>query len=379
MDINEIFNNFCDKLNSDFKISMQINHKGSKGSYRESVIKNFLEPLLPQKYGLGKGEIIGHTKNVSKQADIIIYNKLEFTPLLVCEDMQVFPIESLYGIIEVKSQLSKETLIDGLENIKSTKMLSPKDLVTVSTMPGFYSPIKRPIPFGIIFSYSLAENSLESLVENLTSWEKENSREFWPNLIVILNEGIILHNGSIDKPDCYTNEDIINHSLGVRGIPHKEKTLLQFYSILIDLCNNMTLGPLKLHAYSKPYEKIGSFIVRMQGNLISESKNTSVRLTERFIKQVYEHCKNRNKISYKDHYNLAFGRVPPGIENAKILKGELHLYDPEDLAKNYSEQSSHLSVDLSNPFLNSLTIEINYEIFCIPLRYLTEEFTEACS
>jgi hypothetical protein len=53
----------------------------------------------------------------------VIFDKHENSSLVYDESTQVFPIESVYGIIECKSHLPKEKLLEGLENIKSVKKL----------------------------------------------------------------------------------------------------------------------------------------------------------------------------------------------------------------------------------------------------------------
>ena len=80
---------------------------------------------------------------------------------IIDESIQVFPIEGVYGIIEVKSELSKEKLYEGLEVIKRLKLMAPKGRA-ISFTPMGSVLIDSPIPFGIIFAYELKDNSLES-------------------------------------------------------------------------------------------------------------------------------------------------------------------------------------------------------------------------
>ena len=70
------------------------------------------------------------------------------------ENLQIFPIESVYGIIEVKSSLSKDELLDSLEKIKTLKSLVPRESIQIKG-PIFETAYPRPMPFGIVFSYSL--------------------------------------------------------------------------------------------------------------------------------------------------------------------------------------------------------------------------------
>ena len=124
MNIKKIYRNLSDKFILDFENSSEINHNGNIGEYREKSLKEFLENgRLPQRYAIGNGEIISSVSGVSKQSDLIIYDSVEGLSFEGKDNLKIFPIESVCGIIEVKSCLSKEKLLEGLENIKSVKKL----------------------------------------------------------------------------------------------------------------------------------------------------------------------------------------------------------------------------------------------------------------
>ena len=196
MDIKKVFRGISQKLQSDFEISSEINHQGNKGTYRESALRDFLlSGRLPKRFGIGTGEIIGPTRKVSKQSDLVIFDQLDGMSLVYDNDVQIYPIESIFGVIEVKSKLSKTELIKSLENIKSVKSLCPNESVTKITNSLISMTYQRPKSFGVVFAYALSNNSLESLLENLREWERENSKEYWPNLVVVLGEGILYHYG----------------------------------------------------------------------------------------------------------------------------------------------------------------------------------------
>ncbi len=262
MDLKKIFRGISSKLENDFKISSEINHNGSKGTYRENALKYFLNSgRLPKRYGIGSGEIIGHTRDVSKQCDLILYDQFDSVSLLYDENIQVYPIESIYGVIEVKSSLSKKELFKALDNIKSIKSLTADNHIKQSS--GFsttYSP--REKPFGMIFAYSLENNSLQSLVENVKQWEKDNIQENSTNLIVVLNEGIIYHHDEYLK-SLYSSKNLKNAKY-VSYLSYTNDTLFHFYSILLNLCTNMRVGGINLENYFKPSEQIGNYIVKCQ-------------------------------------------------------------------------------------------------------------------
>lgn len=174
MDLKNIFRGISGQLQSSFNGAANFKHNGVKGTFREKALSEFLSSgRLPGRFGIGSGEIVGPTHETSRQSDLIIYDKLDGIPLLYSDELQIFPIESIYGLIEVKSGLSKEDFIDALNNIKSMKQIVPDDIVSISPYPFMQHTQPRSIPFGIIFAYKLAGNSLSSLTKNLIEWEKE--------------------------------------------------------------------------------------------------------------------------------------------------------------------------------------------------------------
>ncbi|MCG8348879.1 MAG: hypothetical protein MI924_13995 [Chloroflexales bacterium] len=81
-------------------------HQGEKGGLKERRVADFIRSFLPQKYGLGTGHVIDSEGNTSGQADIVIYDTLNDVKIPIDEYYSLFPCESVYAIIEVKSTLT---------------------------------------------------------------------------------------------------------------------------------------------------------------------------------------------------------------------------------------------------------------------------------
>lgn len=56
-------------------------HRGETGGRREDDLREFLRSFLPERLGIGSGEIAASDGSVSPQMDLIVYDALE-TPLL---------------------------------------------------------------------------------------------------------------------------------------------------------------------------------------------------------------------------------------------------------------------------------------------------------
>lgn len=210
MDTKTLFQTISRRMRSDFEMTAQIQHKGSKGTVRENILQSFLkEGRLPSKYGIGAGEIVGRVKETSRQSDIIIYDKLNGVTLLYDDHTQVYPIDCVYGIIEVKSTLSKVEFIDSLDKIAAFKAMSPGGKISNPIGGGMNVAYPRPKPFGIVFAYNLSNNSLESLVANLREWEIDKDPSLWPNYICVLETGVIYHNNNNLFEKCLDSDKIV--------------------------------------------------------------------------------------------------------------------------------------------------------------------------
>jgi hypothetical protein len=85
-------------------------HSGTKGSVRETLIRELFRPLLPADVGVGTGQIVSVNGQRSKQMDVVLYDKSLLPPVLHDYQIGVFPIESVLYTVEIKSTLTKNDL-----------------------------------------------------------------------------------------------------------------------------------------------------------------------------------------------------------------------------------------------------------------------------
>lgn len=379
MDTKKVFRHVSNKMLSDFEVSSEIHHNGSKGTYRESSLKKFLEEgRLPKRFAIGSGEIVGLAQNVSKQSDLIIYDQIDGLSLIYDDNIQVYPIESVLGIIEVKSTLNKTELIRALENIKSVKSLVPNETTSKHIGGGLQMAYKRPSPFGAVFGYHLGGNSLDSLVENLTEWEKSVPKSLWPNIIAVLNQGIIFHYGDGLRMS-FTNEEILKCYFP-SAIHFKADTLFKFYAAIIDLCSSTNLGPTELGRYFEGAETVGKYVVSNHNRLTRPNIEKVYKLTEKFITKIVEHCRAHGSITNKDFFIKRFGQVPLGMEGQR-LNQEVYLYNPDSL-KGIHEIPDAITFVEGKAIADSSAMEpcsyivVDDETYYIPVIYITESDVE---
>ena len=108
-------------------------HAAEFGTYRERLVKDFISSLLPGYYKFGEGFLVNRESQNSTQCDIIVYDENETPRLESLNENRFFPVETVYGIGEVKSQLSTNQLITALKKLQTVKTL--RNVEPVDTIP----------------------------------------------------------------------------------------------------------------------------------------------------------------------------------------------------------------------------------------------------
>lgn len=85
-----------------------IPHYGERGRNDEQRLANLLHQVLPRRYSLGSGFIIcAHPQfQPSTQMDIVIHDEIQNSPLFRELTANVYPLECVYGTVEVKASLT---------------------------------------------------------------------------------------------------------------------------------------------------------------------------------------------------------------------------------------------------------------------------------
>jgi len=135
----ERFNSAAKKLRADFDASANTTHRESRGTEREEILTNFLRLYISRNVEVvHKAEIITSSGESSPACDLVIIDK-SASVLQNMESHHIVMAESVYGVIEVKSDLTGPSLRDDCGKIRAVKVLPRAATAT-------------PI-FGIIFGY----------------------------------------------------------------------------------------------------------------------------------------------------------------------------------------------------------------------------------
>ena len=184
-------------------------HFGERGRNDELRLINFLEQILPQRFGVGSGFVVSSNSKagVSKQTDIIISDEFFNSPLHRELSSFVYPIETVYATIEVKGTLSKykrsnkKTDLDQvLESISKIRQLSKykhyidyklerneKKKLNQMEVKKYSFSISLP-PRGYLFAYNSNDwNSIEDFMDSLKKTLQTHAKSHIHG-VVILNK-----------------------------------------------------------------------------------------------------------------------------------------------------------------------------------------------
>ena len=144
-------------------------HRGEQGTRAEDAWLRFLAERLPNRYQVGRGEIFDSTGGYSEQQDVVLYDP-QYSPLVLGGDEPLIVAEAVYGVVEVKPELSQETFEYAKEKAASVRRL------TRTSVPIYYVggqfPAKPPVP------------QLAGLVADRSGWVADTTVDHIQKLLV---------------------------------------------------------------------------------------------------------------------------------------------------------------------------------------------------
>lgn len=118
---------------------------GAIGAAREGAVRQKLAQAFSGGVGIGTGFVIDSQGNVSKQQDVILYEK-SFCPVYrinEVDEVAYYPCEGVFAVGEVKSTIGSVELDDILEKIASVRKLRRH----ISKQLDLFGPPRQCIPF----------------------------------------------------------------------------------------------------------------------------------------------------------------------------------------------------------------------------------------
>jgi len=201
--LKEYFNNTANVLWAEYERSRGQNSSTNLGTNREHFCRNFLSKVLPLKLKVTKGEIIDTRDNSTGQLDVIIIR--DDAPAITYGEVETYLAEGVFGVIEVKSNLTTDELGRAANTLSRVKTLQPTSSVVISSGPVLTRPLR------IVFAYEGATwETLKSEI-NTRGWNDLF------DLIVILNRGILINKGLLLNWNNEDNFAVVNGRAAALG------------------------------------------------------------------------------------------------------------------------------------------------------------------
>jgi hypothetical protein len=196
--LDEVFRAVTGQMQADFQATRRlVKHKGLKGKAAENnLVATFLGRYLPTTLTIRQNaEIISSAGDVSTECDVLICDPAT-PPLWSANNVEIAPVEALYGLIEIKSVLSPRDLRASWTKtadikrypktawIPSNKLLEP--VVELYGKQWEYFPT-----VGFIFAFT-SRSSLKTLRELMWELAQDTEPEHRLDGVWILDKGSIL-------------------------------------------------------------------------------------------------------------------------------------------------------------------------------------------
>ena len=170
----------------------------NRGECREAVVGSAIRPWLPERYGLGSGEVVGADGSQSKALDIVIYDALYSVVFATIGGKLLCPAESVFGTIEVKTTLDTRELRDSIRKGQSLAAIEREQTDVYQFTPTAGIKLEKGLegdrrPRHHYFIGIVAVNSIDpkKLLGQLGG--RMNAREqHLPDMVVCLSENWII-------------------------------------------------------------------------------------------------------------------------------------------------------------------------------------------
>lgn len=124
--VRQLFELSRDLLNVHLRAGALFRSPTDIGEIRAESIRNFLESLLPATYSVGVGEVIDSHGGHTHEQDVVVYDNASCSVFAWPNSpLHLFPIESVYAVIEVKSILANPN--EAIEQATRVRELKSQD------------------------------------------------------------------------------------------------------------------------------------------------------------------------------------------------------------------------------------------------------------
>ena len=111
------------------QIRDSIPHAGETGELVERVFRNQLLEVLPEKVGVSSGFVLDSHGSISRQMDVILYDRPNTPRIFASDGAQMFPVESTYACGEIKTDMDSTQLADTFEKCHELQAIGSESIL----------------------------------------------------------------------------------------------------------------------------------------------------------------------------------------------------------------------------------------------------------
>jgi|ERR1017187_2279239 hypothetical protein len=220
--------------------------RGDRGAFREAVIQDFLRPFLPPRFGLGTGEVFAHDGNQSNQMDVVIFDAIFSTVLFRNGPVSLFPAESVYGSIEVKSNLTTAELESACANAASLRQLIRDPTTNLDFLPDVKLELGPGLAGGggwlnpyicTVFGYTGASEATILARLNELVMLKPEEKKGLPNFVFVADPGYMILRVDASSKVVAPDIDFVRF----RSVTSGEDTLVLMFLTLNEVLSHIRL------------------------------------------------------------------------------------------------------------------------------------------
>lgn len=179
-------------------------HPGEYGMYRERCFCTLLRAVLTRDCSLSDGFIFSSRhEQPTTQCDILVKNALSM-PLTDSGIAKFHPVEDIYAVVEMKSNLTKKELTETLQKLAKVKMIGD-DRKTRANYQKAVFPAFDAIPTFLVCN-RLSFTAIESL--DFDTIYNGVDRKYWHNAILSVEDGLFLYRY---RPSDLSKEEAAAH------------------------------------------------------------------------------------------------------------------------------------------------------------------------
>ena len=235
-------------------------HSGEFGVYREKIVKDLIEPFLPSRLAVGSGFIITSNDRISTQCDLIIYDKGN-TPLIESDEQRFFPIETVVGVIEVKSKLTKATLKEALIKLSNIKKLRENVDSGIYLFKDYKGGKKIDSKLNVrdqIATFLICESIDMDLEKEINTFFADTYRDIdkslYHNMLLSIDDGCFLYRANDKKPMYhsyfdYTQERFPNLVIFPSESGYAQEHILLFINYFFMIISSISVMYLEITNY----------------------------------------------------------------------------------------------------------------------------------